>query len=62
MKSQKVEELSPRALKGGRGVPVYNIGSSSRFLVFFFLLICFDPAQPFPFSTRMSYFHLWFFS
>lgn len=63
MKVREVEELISRALKWGRGVPFYNISVPvlNRFLVFFFFLICFDPAQPFPFSTCMSYFHLWFF-
>lgn len=47
----------------GAGVPFYNILAPvlNIFLVFFLFLVCFDPAQPFPFSTCMSYFHLWFF-
>lgn len=63
VKVREVEGLISQALKWGWGVPFYNISVPvlNRCLVFFFFLICFDPAPPFPFSTCMSYSHLWFF-
>lgn len=64
MTAHEAEEPISQALEWGRGLPFYNISAPvlNIFLVFFAILVCFDAAQPFPFSTRMSYFHLWFFS